>query len=73
MPRDNIVQRAEIHRQTVIRYDPNSRQAGEYRNLAEAIENNTLFTVPTPMTQDRLEEILMQYGLMDNIENDYTI
>ena len=73
VPRDNIVQRAEIHRQTVIQYDPNSRQAGEYRNLAEAIENNTFFTVPTPMTQDRLEEILMQYGLMDNIENDYRI
>ena len=73
VPRDNIVQRAEIHRQTVIQYDPNSRQAGEYRNLAEAIENNTLFTVPTPMTQDRLEEILMQYGLMDNIDNNYTI
>ncbi len=73
VPRDNIVQRAEIHRQTVIQYDPNSRQAGEYRNLAEAIENNTLFTIPTPMTQDRLEEILMQYGLMDNIENNYTI
>jgi nitrogenase iron protein NifH len=73
VPRDNIVQRAEIHRQTVIQYDPNSKQAGEYRNLAEAIENNTFFTVPTPMTQDRLEEILMQYGLMDNIENDYRI
>ena len=57
VPRDNIVQRAEIHRQTVIQYDPNSRQAGEYRNLAEAIENNTFFTVPTPMTQDRLPKV----------------
>ena len=73
VPRDNIVQRAEIHRQTVIQYDPESQQAQEYRNLAEAIENNTYFTIPTPMTQERLEEILMEYGLMENLKDDYRI
>ena len=73
MPRDNIVQRAEIHRQTVIQYDSESQQAQEYRNLAEAIENNTYFTIPTPMTQERLEEILMEYGLMENLKDDYRI
>ena len=45
----------------------------EYRNLAEAIENNTYFTIPTPMTQERLEEILMEYGLMENLKDDYRI
>ena len=73
VPRDNIVQHAEIHKQTVIQYAPDSRQAQEYRNLAEAVENNTLFTIPTPMTQDRLEEILMEFGLMESIEGNYQI
>ena len=73
VPRDNIVQRAEINRKTVIEYSPDSRQAQEYRNLAEAVINNTKFDIPTPMTQERLEEILLQFGLMDAVEDDYRI
>jgi len=73
IPRNNVVQRAEINRKTVIEYAPEDRQAQEYRNLAKAIEENTLFTIPKPMTQERLEEILMEYGLMDAIKNDYRI
>ncbi|MCE5221367.1 MAG: nitrogenase iron protein [Clostridium sp.] len=65
VPRDNMVQRAEIHKQTVIEFDPKADQADEYRTLARNIENNKLFVVPTPMKQERLEEILMEYGLMD--------
>ena len=72
VPRDNIVQRAEINRMTVIEYKPDSNQAQEYRNLAEAVINNTNFTIPTPMTQERLEEILLEYGLMD-MADDYKI
>ena len=73
VPRDNIVQRAEINRKTVIEYKPDSNQAQEYRNLAEAVINNTYFTIPTPMTQERLEEILLEYGLMDALAADYKI
>ncbi|MDR2575189.1 MAG: nitrogenase iron protein [Treponema sp.] len=73
VPRNNVVQRAEINRKTVIEYAPEDKQAQEYRNLAKAIEGNTLFTIPKPMTQERLEEILMEYGLMDAIKNDYRI
>lgn len=73
VPRDNIVQRAEINRKTVIEYKPDSAQAQEYRNLAEAVINNTSFTIPTPMTQERLEQILLEYGLMDALEDDYKI
>ena len=40
VPRDNVVQRAEINKQTVIQFDPESNQAREYRSLAEAIEKN---------------------------------
>ena len=72
IPRDNIVQRAEIHRKTVIEYKPDSSQAQEYRNLAEAVINNTDFTIPTPTTPERLEEILLEFGLMENVD-DYRI
>jgi nitrogenase iron protein NifH len=65
VPRDNMVQRAEIHKQTVIEFDPKADQADEYRTLAKNIENNKLFVIPKPMKQERLEEILMEYGLMD--------
>lgn len=65
VPRDNIVQRAEIRKKTVIEYDSKSAQADEYRTLAKAIEENTKFVIPKPMTQERLEEILLEYGLSD--------
>ena len=70
VPRDNIVQRAEINKQTVIQYKPDSEQAQQYRNLAEAVINNTSFVIPTPMKQERLEEILSEFGLM---ADDYQI
>ena len=73
VPRDNIVQHAEIRRKTVIEYSPESAQANEYRKLAQAIEENSSFTIPTPMTQERLEEILLDYGLIDDLEDDYKI
>ncbi len=65
IPRNNIVQHAEIRKQTVIQYKPDSSQAEEYRKLADAIIENEDFTIPTPMTQERLEEILFEFGLMD--------
>ena len=68
VPRDNVVQRAEINRKTVIEYEPTCRQAAEYRALAKAIDENQTFTIPTPMTQERLEEILLEFGLMDAVE-----
>ena len=72
VPRDNIVQHAEIHKQTVIQYKPDSAQAQEYRNLAQAVIDNQNFVIPTPMTQERLEEILMEFGMMDTAD-DYKI
>jgi len=65
VPRDNIVQRAEIRRMTVIEYDPKCNQADEYRTLANKVINNKLFVVPTPVTMDELEELLMEFGLID--------
>ncbi|MDR2163341.1 MAG: nitrogenase iron protein [Clostridiales Family XIII bacterium] len=68
VPRDNIVQHAEIRRKTVIEFSPDTRQAGEYRNLAAAIDENKEFAIPTPMEAERLEQILFEYGLMDGID-----
>ncbi|OJU17719.1 MAG: nitrogenase iron protein [Clostridiales bacterium 43-6] len=73
VPRNNVVQRAEINRKTVIEYAPEDKQANEYRSLAAAIDGNTNFTVPKPMKQERLEEILLEFGLLDSIEDDYRI
>ncbi|MDR1815803.1 MAG: nitrogenase reductase, partial [Clostridiales Family XIII bacterium] len=65
VPRDNMVQRAEINKKTVIDYDPTCGQADEYRTLAKNIENNEMFVVPTPLKQERLEELLLEHGLLD--------
>ena len=65
VPRDNEVQRAEIRRKTVIEHHPDVPQADVYRELAKKIEENQSFVIPKPLTQDRLEEILLEYGLMD--------
>ncbi|AET70418.1 nitrogenase iron protein [Desulfosporosinus orientis DSM 765] len=65
MPRDNEVQRAELRKQTVIEYNPTHKQADEYRALAKKIENNTMHTIPTPLAMEELEELLMEYGIME--------
>ena len=65
VPRDNAVQRAEINKQTVIKYSPEEPQADEYRELARKIDGNDMFVIPKPLTQDKLESLLMEHGLMD--------
>jgi len=65
VPRDNMVQKAEIHRETVIEFDPDAEQAQHYRNLAKAIDENDMYVVPEPLTQEELEKLLMDYGLYD--------
>lgn len=65
VPRDNMVQRAEINRQTVIEFDAKCNQADEYRTLANKIDGNDMFIIPKPLTQDRLEALLMEHGLME--------
>jgi nitrogenase iron protein NifH len=71
VPRDNVVQRAEIRRMTVIEYDPKAAQADEYRALAKKIIENKKLVIPTPITMDELEELLMEFGILE--EEDETI
>ncbi len=63
VPRDNMVQRAEINRKTVIEFDPEHPQAHEYRALARKIEENEMHVVPKPMGIDDLEKLLIEYGI----------
>ena len=65
VPRDNQVQRAELRRMTVIEYSPDHKQADEYRELARKIYENEMFVVPTPLEMDELEELLLEFGIME--------
>ena len=65
VPRDNVVQRAEIRRMTVIEYDPTCKQADEYRDLARKIVENKKLVIPKPLTMDELEDLLMEFGILD--------
>ena len=59
------MQRAEINRKTVIDWKPEAPQADAYRGLAKAIDENEMFVVPTPLEIEELEQLLMDYGLME--------
>jgi len=61
IPRDPVVQRAEIHRMTVIEYAPDSPQAGVYRSLAQSIIENHELVIPTPLSMDDLESLAMEF------------
>lgn len=65
VPRSRDVQRAEINKQTVIDFDSTLPQASEYVTLAQKIDENEEFTIPTPITQDELEDLMRDYGIID--------
>lgn len=64
VPRDNMVQRAEINRKTVIDFDPTHPQANEYRTLAKKIDDNQMFVIPSPLKIEELEQLLVEYGIV---------
>jgi nitrogenase iron protein NifH len=69
VPRDNVVQHAELRRMTVLEYAPDSKQAEEYRQLATKIHENVgKGTIPTPITMDELEAMLMEHGIMEAVD-----
>jgi nitrogenase iron protein NifH len=63
VPRDNVVQRAEINRKTVIEYDAKDPQADEYRALSKKISENELKVVPKPLEIEELEKLLVDFGI----------
>jgi len=65
VPRDNIVQKAEFNKKTVVEYNPEENQAKEYGELASKIINNQMFVIPKPLTMDELERMVVKYGIAD--------
>ena len=63
VPRDNMVQRAEINRKTVIDYAPEHGQADEYRALAQKVDENEMFVIPKPLEIEELEKLLIDFGI----------
>ena len=54
---------------TVIEYAPDSKQAAHYRNLATKVHGNVgNGTIPTPITMDELEDLLMEHGIMKAVD-----
>lgn len=65
MPRDNIVQKAEFNKKTVVEFDDTCNQAKEYGELARKIIENQNFVIPTPLQMDELEAMVVKYGITD--------
>jgi nitrogenase iron protein NifH len=54
---------------TVLEYAPESQQAEEYRQLARKIhENSGKGCIPTPISMEELEEMLMEFGIIKSDE-----
>lgn len=62
VPRDQIMNQAEIRRKTVIEWAPQSSQADVYRTIAEIVTAEKTMSVPTPLSFDELEELVMSHG-----------
>lgn len=65
IPRDKIVNQAEVNRKTVIEWAPESDQAKVYQALAHNIKHNENLSIPTPLTFEELEELVAKYGDQD--------
>jgi nitrogenase iron protein NifH len=61
VPRDRVVQLAELNKQTVIEYAPASVQAGVYRSLASKVMENQDLRIPTPLDIDDLESLALEF------------
>jgi len=70
VPRNNIVQHAELRRMTVVEYKDTSTQAREYQELARKIIGNDLKVIPTPLEMDDLEALLMEYGIAEEFDEE---
>lgn len=72
LPRDKAVQHAELRRMTVLEYDPGAPMAEEYRTLARKIDENQMKTIPTPIEMDDLEQLLMDFGMVD-VDDEFVV
>ncbi|MNY80579.1 Nitrogenase iron protein [compost metagenome] len=49
-------------------YAPDHAQAKEYEILANKILHNDMMTIPTPITMEELEDLLINFGVIENEE-----
>ena len=68
VPRNNVVQHAELRRMTVAQYSPENAQAKEYEILADKILHNDMLTIPTPISMEELEDLLINFGVIEDEE-----
>ncbi len=68
VPRNNIVQHAELRRMTVTEYAPAHPQAAVYEELARKIDTNQNMTIPTPIPMEELETLLLEFGMIEDEE-----
>ena len=68
VPRSKQVQEAELRRMTCLQFSPDHAQSKEYRTLAKKIEENTNLVIPTPITMDELENLLVDFGILGGEE-----
>ena len=61
IPRDRVVQVAELNRQTVVEYAPESDQAAVYQELGRTIYGNRKTSIPTPLEMDELESFALEF------------
>jgi nitrogenase iron protein NifH len=61
IPRNELVQKAEIDAKTVIEKFPESEQAELYRELGKNICNNQKFDIPKPMEVDEFEKFFRKF------------
>jgi nitrogenase iron protein NifH len=61
IPRDPIVQRAELNRETVIEFAPTTKQADVYRLLAGKILQNERLDIPEPLEIEELEALAYDF------------
>ncbi|MFA5614058.1 MAG: Ni-sirohydrochlorin a,c-diamide reductive cyclase ATP-dependent reductase subunit [Methanoculleus sp.] len=61
IPRSRDVQVAELNRQTVVEYAPESDQATVYRELGRTVYANQKTSIPTPLEMDELESFAFEF------------
>lgn len=61
IPRDQVVQNAELSKRTVVEYAPASPQAEVYRSLARQIMDNHRLDIPVPLEMEDLEDLAYDY------------
>ncbi|MDI9632925.1 MAG: Ni-sirohydrochlorin a,c-diamide reductive cyclase ATP-dependent reductase subunit [Methanolinea sp.] len=61
IPRDPVVQQAELNRKTVVEFAPESRQAAIYRDLAARILENRRMDIPVPLGMEELETLAYEF------------